>query len=128
MRLWHSRTCATLTVTVTPLISTISCDQSNWYASPGAKLSGTKASALAANRLNGFVLGEIRPTDLRDRLHYQHPRPGPRIPHGSHCGPTVPGVPIGCRSPRKRGPYSMPIHTQRKYRAMDPAISEKGLS
>jgi hypothetical protein len=27
---WHSRTCATLTVTVTPLISTISCDQSNW--------------------------------------------------------------------------------------------------
>jgi hypothetical protein len=26
-------------------------------------------------------------------------------------GPLVPGVPIGCRSPRKRGPYSMPIHT-----------------
>jgi len=23
----------------------------------------------------------------------------------------IPGVPIGCRSPRKRGPYSMPIHT-----------------
>ncbi|WP_247309705.1 VirB8/TrbF family protein, partial [Bradyrhizobium sp. 48] len=22
-----------------------------------------------------------------------------------------PGVPIGCRSPRKRGPYSMPKHT-----------------
>src|SRR6202030_3757437 len=65
---------------------------------------------LAANRLDRLVLGEIRPTDLRDRLHYQHPRPGPRIPHGSHCGPTVPGVPIGCRSPRKRGPYSMPIH------------------
>jgi hypothetical protein len=56
---------------------------------------------------------ESCPTDLRDRLHYQHPRPGPRIPHGSHCGPTVPGVPIGCRSPRKRGPYSMPIHTWR---------------
>jgi hypothetical protein len=34
----------------------------------------------------------------------------PRIPHGSHCEPTVPGVPMGCRSPRKRGPYSMPIH------------------
>src|SRR5436189_2646220 len=62
---------------------------------------------LAANRLNGFVLGEIRPTDLRNRLHHQHPQPGPRIPHGSHCGPAVPGVPIGCRSPRKRGPYSM---------------------
>jgi hypothetical protein len=24
-----------------------------------------------------------------------------------------PGVPIGCRSPRKRGPYSMPIHSPR---------------
>ncbi len=24
-----------------------------------------------------------------------------------------PGVPIGCRSPRKRGPYSMPIHKLR---------------
>ena len=65
---------------------------------------------LAPNRLDRFILGEIRPTDLRDRLHYQHPRPGPRIPHGSHCGLAVPGVPIGCRSPRKRDPYSMPIH------------------
>ena len=26
---------------------------------------------------------------------------------------TYPRVPIGCRSPRKRGPYSMPIHTKR---------------
>ena len=24
----------------------------------------------------------------------------------------IPGGPIGCRSPRKRGPYSMPIHTE----------------
>ena len=24
----------------------------------------------------------------------------------------IPGVPIGCRSPRKWGPYSMPIHRQ----------------
>jgi hypothetical protein len=55
--------------------------------------------------------GPRAPTDLRNRLHHQHPQPGPRIPHGSHCGPAVPGVPIGCRSPRKRGPYSMPIHT-----------------
>src|SRR5216683_1034277 len=52
---------------------------------------------LAANRLDRLVLGEIRPTDLRDRLHYQHPQPGPRIPHGSHCGPAVPGVLIACR-------------------------------
>ena len=26
--------------------------------------------------------------------------------------PTVNGVPIGCRSPRKRGPYSTPKHSQ----------------
>src|ERR1700731_1023727 len=47
MRLWHRRTCATLTVTVTPSISTISCDQSNWYASPGAKLSAEIAEKQA---------------------------------------------------------------------------------
>jgi hypothetical protein len=57
-----------------------------------------------------FLLSKIRPTDLCDRLHYQHPQPGSHVSHGSHCGPTVPGVPIECRSPRKRGPYSMPIH------------------
>ena len=28
---------------------------------------------LAANHLDRLVLGEIRPTDLRNRLHYQHP-------------------------------------------------------
>ncbi len=50
IRLWQSRTCATFTVTVTPAISTISWLQSNWYASPGAKLSGTKAAAVAAVR------------------------------------------------------------------------------
>jgi hypothetical protein len=49
--------------------------------------------------------------DDGDRLHYQHPQTGSHVPHGSHCGPTVAGVPIGCRSPRKRSPYSMPIHT-----------------
>src|SRR6202045_705004 len=47
MRLWHRRTCATLTVTVTPSISTISCDQSNWYASPGANLSAEIAEKQA---------------------------------------------------------------------------------
>jgi putative DNA primase/helicase len=29
----------------------------------------------------------------------------------------IPGVPIGCRSPRKRGPYSMPIHTHQDWTA-----------
>jgi hypothetical protein len=31
------------------------------------------------------------------------------VPWGSHCGPAVPGVPIGCRSPPKWGPYSPSI-------------------
>ena len=53
---------------------------------------------LAANRLDRLLLGEMRPTDLRDRLHYQHPQPGPHVPHGSHCGPA-----------RPRGPDWMPI-------------------
>src|SRR5712691_50150 len=58
---------------------------------------------LPADRL---LLREIGSPDLRDRLQNQHPRPGSHVPHGSHCGPTVAGVPIGCRLPRKRGPYS----------------------
>jgi hypothetical protein len=29
-----------------------------------------------------------------------------------------PGVPIGCRSPRRRGPYSMPIHIQHNRRVL----------
>jgi hypothetical protein len=48
IRLWQSRTCATFTIVVTPLSRTISWLQSNWNASPGAKLSGTKAEAVAA--------------------------------------------------------------------------------
>jgi hypothetical protein len=47
IRLWQSRTCATFTIVVTPLSRTISWLQSNWNASPGAKLSGTKADAVA---------------------------------------------------------------------------------
>jgi hypothetical protein len=39
--------CATFTIVVTPLSTTISWLQSNWNASPGAKLSGTKADAVA---------------------------------------------------------------------------------
>src|SRR6266581_1343048 len=66
---------------------------------------------LAADRLDRLLLNEKRATDLCDRLHYQHPQTSSHVPHGSHCGPLVPGVPIGCRSPRKRGPYSMRIHT-----------------
>src|SRR3954447_6710643 len=70
---------------------------------------------LAADRLDRLLLGKIGPPDLRNRLHYQHPKTGSHVRHGSHCGPAVPGVPFGCRSPRKRGPYSMPIHTRSKW-------------
>ena len=70
-----------------------------------------RQAKLAADRLDRLLLREIRPPDLCNRLHNQHPRPGSHIPHGSHCGPAVRGVPIGCRSPPKRGPYSTPIHS-----------------
>ena len=65
---------------------------------------------LPADRLDRLLLNEIRAADLRDRFHYQHPRPGPHVPHGSHCGPRAPGGPFGRRSPRKRGPYSALTH------------------
>src|SRR6185437_3957179 len=80
---------------------------------------------LAADRLYRLLLREIGPTDLRDRLHYQHPRTGPHVPHGSHCGPAVPGVPIGCRSPQKRGPYSMPNHMKYASRSFSARVSAR---
>jgi hypothetical protein len=46
-------------------------------------------------------LCEIRATDLRDRLHHQHPQPGPHVSHGSHCGPVVPGAPLHADHPEK---------------------------
>src|SRR5580658_8999506 len=46
---------------------------------------------LAANRLDRLLLGEIRPTDLRDRLHYQHPQPGPHVPMEATVDPLPPG-------------------------------------
>ncbi len=65
---------------------------------------------LPANHLDRLLLDEMRPPDLPDRLHYQHPKPGLHVAHGSHCEPTIPGVPFGRRSPRKRGPYSALTH------------------
>src|SRR4051812_24701438 len=67
---------------------------------------------LAADRLDRLLLGKVGPPDLRNRLHYQHPKTGSHVHHKSHCGPAVPRVPFGCRSPRKRGPYSTPNHTR----------------
>ncbi|OSJ19622.1 hypothetical protein BST63_02020, partial [Bradyrhizobium canariense] len=43
-------------------------------------------------------------------LHHQHPNLGFHDSMEAIVDP-YPGVPIGCRSPRKRGPYSMPKHS-----------------
>jgi hypothetical protein len=67
---------------------------------------------LAANHLDRLVLGEIRPTDLRDRLHHQHPRPGPVSPP-KPLWTHRPGGPDWVPITPKGGPYSMPIHTHR---------------
>jgi hypothetical protein len=64
---------------------------------------------LAADRLDRLPLSKIRPPYLRDRLHYQHPEPGSHVPMEATVNPCYRG-PFGCRSPRKRGSYSIPIH------------------
>src|SRR5262249_50228101 len=64
-----------------------------------------------ADRLDRLALHEIRPPDLRDRLHHQHPNPDHHgRPWRSLWTPSA-GVPLGSRSPPTRGPYSMLIHT-----------------
>ena len=50
MRLWQSRTWATLTWQVTPASRAVSWLQSNWKASPGAKASGMKTGCAPAPR------------------------------------------------------------------------------
>ena len=63
-RAWHSRTCATLTVTATPLISTISCDQPHFGSAEG-ELDGDMvaiAGAIIKQRTGAFD-----PTAYRDR-------------------------------------------------------------
>ncbi len=57
----------------------------------------------------------------------QHPNPG-LSRKGGQCGPSAPGVPIGCRSPRKRGPYSMPIHTQVTAAILNDATANKAMT
>ena len=61
--------CATLTVTVAPSITTTSWLQSNWYASPGSKLSGTNAADVAS--LSPRLLRERRRDDLHHRSHHR---------------------------------------------------------
>jgi hypothetical protein len=56
-------------------------------------------------------LGEISPTKFSDRLHPQHLELG--LPKSRRpVRALISGVKIGCRSPRRRGPYSTPIHTR----------------
>ena len=70
---------------------------------------------LPADRLDRLALSKKRATDLPNRLHDQHPNLGFQEswkPMWTLC----PGVPIGCRSPRKGGPFCMPIHTPERRR------------
>src|SRR6266436_917080 len=46
---------------------------------------------LAANRLDRLLSSEIRAPDLRDRLHYQHPQPGPHVPMEATVDPPSRG-------------------------------------
>ena len=64
-------------------------------------------SQLAANRLNRLALDKKRAADLRNRLHNQHPNLGFQE-SWKPLWTLYSGVPIGCRSPRKGGPYSTP--------------------
>ncbi len=66
---------------------------------------------LPANLLDRLFLNKKRPANLGDRFHNQHSNLG--LPKSRRPLWTLsPGVPIGCKSPQKRGPYSMLIHTR----------------
>lgn len=66
---------------------------------------------LPADRLDGPTMNKIGATDLRNRLHHQHPNLGFHDLMEATVDPC-PGVPIRCRLPRIRDPYSMPRHSQ----------------
>src|SRR5262249_51133647 len=64
---------------------------------------------LPTDRFDGLALLKKRAADLCNRLHDQHPNLGfleSWKPMWTLCS----GVPIGSRSPRKGGPFCMPIH------------------
>src|SRR5205823_8843951 len=58
-------------------------------------------SQLAADRLDRLPLNKIRPADLRDRLHDQHPKLGPRSSRKPPLTPPSEGSPK--KGPRFRG-------------------------
>jgi hypothetical protein len=55
---------------------------------------------------------EIRPADLGDRLHNQHPNLSSQITFGSTVDQRLGGVPFASRSTPKQGPYFTPNHIQ----------------
>ena len=66
---------------------------------------------LSTDRLDRLAVRKIRSANLRNRFHNQHPSLG--FPESwKPVWTQRPGVPIGCRSPRKRGSYCTPKHTQ----------------
>jgi hypothetical protein len=50
-----------------------------------------RQAELPADRLDRHLLNEVGAPDLRDRLHHQHPNPGPHDVHGGQCGPMPTG-------------------------------------
>src|SRR5262245_19585032 len=73
---------------------------------------------LPTDRFDGLALLKKRAADLCNRLHDRHPNLGfleSWKPMWTLCS----GVPIGSRSPRKGGPFCMPIHSG------DPALSNR---
>src|SRR4029077_1526811 len=66
---------------------------------------------VTAYRLDRLTVNKIRATDLSNRLHDQHSNLGSHE-NGSQCGPSVTGSRLDADHPEKRGPYSMPKHTQ----------------
>src|SRR4029077_7506709 len=81
---------------------------------------------LSADRLDRLTINKIGATDLRNRLHHQHPNLGFHDLVEATVDP-YPGVPIGCRLPRKWGPYSMPKHTNGPNRLNASGIDDSAL-
>ena len=69
----------------------------------------SRDAKIATDCLDRLLLREKRLTDFGNRFHDQHLDQGP-LKIRKPIRALVPGVPIGRRSPPKRGPYSTPIH------------------
>src|SRR5690606_15506150 len=66
---------------------------------------------LAADLLDRLLVLEVRPTNLRNCLHHQHPEPGSRFSR-KHDGPPVSGGPFWTPITPVRGPFCTPIHNE----------------